>query len=203
MNRYIRFYLIIINVLYDFYKLFYNKNISWDESYRHKKLYGYSDFIKTDFDKIDKNSFIFFIFIIFFYNVLLKIQIIFFIYFFILFMFKKLFKIKIKFNISKNVYKRILIEQPKFIAFVFCNNILKIKIPTKEQIKHFFLNINNIIIWWNIRFVINNSKIITKFILNLLKDPKLAFNIKYIHNKIKYLYYYEFDGNLSKFESTL
>lgn len=53
------------------------------------------------------------------------------------------------------------------------------------------------------RFVINNSKIITKFILNLYKDPKLSFDIKYIDNKIKYLYYYEFDDNLSKFENTL
>jgi hypothetical protein len=203
MDKYSRLYLITINIFYDLYKLFYNKNISWDDSYKNRKLYGYSDFIKIDLNKINKNSFIVFILIILLYNTLVKIQVLFFIYFFILFMFKKIFKISIKLSISKNVYKRILIEQPKFLAFIFCDKILKIKIPTREQIIYILLNINNMIIWWNMRFVINNSKIITKFILNLYKDPKLSFSIKYIDDRIKYLYYYEFDDNLSKFENTL
>jgi hypothetical protein len=147
MDKYTRLYLIAINVFYDLYKLFYNKNISWDNSYKDKKLYGYSDFIRIDMNKINKNSFIVFIFIILLYNLLLKIQILFFIYFFILFIIKKVFKVDIKLNISKNVYKRILIEQPKFIAFILCDKILKIKIPTREQIIYILLNVNNVIIW--------------------------------------------------------
>jgi len=147
MDKYSRLYLITINIFYDLYKLFYNKNISWDDSYKNRKLYGYSDFIKIDLNKIDKNSFIVFILIILLYNTLVKIQVLFFIYFFILFMFKKIFKISIKLSISKNVYKRILIEQPKFLAFIFCDKILKIKIPTREQIIYIILNINNMIIW--------------------------------------------------------
>jgi hypothetical protein len=65
------------------------------------------------------------------------------------------------------------------------------------------LNFNNVLIWFNIKFVINNSKIITNFIINLRKDPNLKLNIRYIDNKIKYIYRYEFDSNLIKFENTL
>lgn len=203
MNRYFRLFLIVLNVFYDIYKLIFKKNISWDESYRNKMLYGYSDFIRIDCKNINKNNFITFLFVILFYNILLKVQILFFVLFLFYFFIKKIFRLNNKIIISKNVYIRILIEQPKFFAFILCERISKLKLPSKKEIKYIFLNFNNVLIWFNIKFVINNSKIITNFIINLRKDPNLKLNIRYIDNKIKYIYRYEFDSNLIKFENTL
>jgi hypothetical protein len=166
-------------------------------------LYGYSDFIKIDYKKINKKNFIIFLFVILFYNILLKIQIIFFVLFLFYFCIKKIFRSKNEISFSKNIYIRILIEQPKFFAFIFCERISKLKLPSKKEIKYIFLNFNNVVLWFNVKFVINNSKIITNFIINLAKDPNLKLNIRYIDNKIKYIYKYEFDNNLSKFENTL
>lgn len=109
-------------------------------------LYGYSDFIKIDCKNINKNNFIIFLFVILFYNILLKIQILFFVLFFFYFCIKKIFRLNNKITISKNVYVRILVEQPKFFAFIFCERISKLKLPSKKEIKYIFLNFNNVVI---------------------------------------------------------
>lgn len=146
MNRYFRFFLIVLNVFYDIYKLIFKKNISWDESYINKMLYGYSDFIKIDCKNINKNNFIIFLFVILFYNILLKVQILFFVLFLFYFCIKKVFRLNNKITISKNVYVRILVEQPKFFAFIFCERISKLKLPSRKEIKYIFLNFNNVVI---------------------------------------------------------
>jgi hypothetical protein len=109
-------------------------------------LYGYSDFIKIDYNKINRKNFIIFLFVILFYNILLKVQILFFVLFLFYFLIKKIFRLTNKISISKNIYIRILIEQPKFFAFIFCERISKLKLPSKEEIKYIFLNFNNAVI---------------------------------------------------------
>lgn len=128
------------------YKLIFKKNISWDESYANRMVYGYSDFIKIDYKKISRKKAIVFLFVIVFYNIILKVQILFFMFFFTLFCIKKIFKTPVKLVISKNTYRRILLEQPKFFAFVLCERISKFKSPSKKEIKYIFLNFNNVMI---------------------------------------------------------
>lgn len=199
MDWYTWFIIIFINILYDLYKIKHNKNISWYESFDKKRVYGYSDLIMVDLKSLKIIDVMVFFLVLNIHKYILKIQLISFIYFFIRFMFKK--DIEMVFN--KNIYKRIFIDQPKFVAFILTKKIKNFDKPSIKDLKFILINLNNFILWKNIKFVINNSLITTKFIINLWNDPNFVISIKYIRNRFEYLYINIFDENLKKFENTL
>ena len=198
-----RFFLITINVIYDFYKILKVKNIKWDKAFYDNKVYSYSDFILKDLPNLNIKTIIFFIFILNINILIFKIQILFFIYFLILFSFKLMFGLEIKIEVSKKITKRILIEYPKMFSIMFLNRIISKKIPNKEEIKKIIVNYNHIVIWGNIRIIVNNCILITKISTNLLKDPNIEYNYSYFRKSSIYIYVNFLDISLKKFESTL
>jgi len=60
--RTFRFFLIIINIIYDFYKILKVKNIKWNKAFYDNKVYGYSDFILKDLPNLDIKT-IYFLFL--------------------------------------------------------------------------------------------------------------------------------------------
>jgi hypothetical protein len=198
-----RFFLITINLIYDFYKILKGKNIKWNKAFYDNKVYGYSDFILKDLPNLNVRSIILFIFMLNINTLIFKIQIFFFIYFLVLFGFKLMFNLEIKIEISQKIIKRILIEYPKMLSIMFLHRIRSKKLPNKEEIEKMIINYNHIIIWGNIRIITNNCVLSTKIIINLLKDPNIKYNYSYFRKSSAYIYINFFDTNLKKFENTL
>lgn len=183
---------ITINILIDFYKIWKNKNIFWEESYKNDLIYGYSDLIKKDFKILGIKGILILIITLKVLKIILIIQIITTIYFLIKISFKKNIKIN-----KRSFLIDIFINNSKIVAYLIHKNLKNLKIDL-IMIEKIILNVNTILLWGYPRKVIDNSFFITKIILNLKKSPK-KIKLRVLQN----IYNNYFTDLIKKFENTL
>lgn len=165
------YYLIL---LYDLWKVIFNRNVRWKDS--ENLIYTYSDFILVDLKWLKISDIIYFMIFIKIFYFIFKIYILIVMFFIFI---KKVFDIEIDIkwdNIPGKILKKAFINS-KIISKIKLKDLFKIKVLWKLWIQLSFL-----IIWGYPKIVISYGIYSIKFIKNWFRYGKK--NLKDLEEKI-------------------